>query len=222
MRALRRCAGATALLAVVLSAGVALAVLAAGSGPLPGDLAATRAVQDWPFPGEPFADLLRLFSGTELVLALGAVLAIAAWLQGRRRLALAFATGLVVMALLQFGVKEIVDRPRPSPNLVDLRAGFTSPGFPSGHTMSPTYLYGFLALVVCASALPAGIRMAVVAVVVAFLTLGGLANVYLGVHWASDVVGGYLWALAALIPSARAAIPVRRQASLAYTPLCGD
>ena len=192
-----------------LAAGIALALLAAGHGPLPGDLPATRAVQDWPFPGEPFADFLRLLSGTELALALGAVLAIAAWLRGERRLALALIAGLAAMALLQFGVKAIVDRPRPSPDLVDLRAGFSSPSFPSGHTMSPTFLYGFLALAVHASPLPAGIRTTVAIGVVSFLALGGLANVWLGVHWPSDVVGGYLWALAALLPAARAARPLR-------------
>lgn len=195
---------------VVLAAAMALAVLAALDDRLPGDLPATDAVQDWPFPGEPFADALRLLSGTEVVAGVGAVLAVIAWLAGRRRPALALAAGLALMVLLQFAVKEIVDRPRPTPDLVDLRAGYTSPSFPSGHTMSPTYLYGFLALAALASPLPRGLQVAAVALVAAFLLLGGLANVYLGVHWTSDVIGGYLWALLVLIPAARAAFPNRR------------
>lgn len=194
---------------VVLAAAIALAVLAGLDDRLPGDLSASSAVQDWPFPGEPFADVLRLLSGTEVVAGIGAVLAVIAWLAGRRRPALALAAGLAVMVLLQFAVKEIVDRPRPPPDLVDLRAGFTSPSFPSGHTMSPSYLYGFLAAATLASSLPRGLRAAAVAGVAAFLLLGGLANVYLGVHWTSDVIGGYLWALLVLIPAARAAFPSR-------------
>ena len=194
---------------VVLAAAIALAVLAALDDRLPGDLSATNTVQDWPFPGEPFADVLRLLSGTEVVAGVGAALAVIAWLAGRRRPALALAAGLAVMVLLQFGVKEIVDRPRPPPDLVDLRAGFTSPSFPSGHTMSPSYLYGFLAVAALASPLSWSLRVAVVAVVAAFLLLGGLANVYLGVHWTSDVIGGCLWALLVLIPAARAAFPSR-------------
>lgn len=194
---------------VVLAAAIALAVLAALDDRLPGDLSATSAVQDWPFQGGPFADALRLLSGTEVVAGVGAALAVIAWLAGRRRPALALAAGLALMVLFQFAVKEIVDRPRPSPDLVDLRGGFTSPSFPSGHTMSPSYLYGFLAVAALASSLPRGLRAAVVAVVAAFLLLGGLANVYLGVHWTSDVIGGYLWALLVLIPAARAAFPSR-------------
>ena len=190
-------------------AGIVLAALAAANDRLPGDLSATRAVQDWPFPGEPFSDVLRLLSGTELVVGIGAVLAVAAFLSGRRRPALALAVGLAVMVLLQFGVKEIVDRPRPDPMLVDLRAGFSSPSFPSGHTMSPTYLYGFLAAAALAFPLAGRIRAGIVSLVVLFLVLGGLANVYLGVHWTTDVIGGYLWALAVLVPAATIAFPNR-------------
>lgn len=194
---------------MALAAAIALAVLAAVEDRLPGDLAATGAVQDWPFPGEPFADVLRLLSGTEVVAAIGAVLAVIAWLAGRRRPALALAAGLAVMVLLQFLVKEIVDRPRPDAGLVDLRAGFTSPSFPSGHTMSPTYLYGFLATAALASSLATALRAGAAVVAALFLLLGGLANVYLGVHWTSDVIGGYLWALAVLIPTVRMAFPNR-------------
>ena len=190
-------------------AGIVLAALAAANARLPGDLSVTRTVQDWPFPGEPFSDVLRLLSGTELIVGIGAVLAVAAFLSGRRRPALALAVGLAVMVLLQFGVKEIVDRPRPDPMLVDLRAGFSSPSFPSGHTMSPTYLYGFLAAAALASPLAGRIRAGIVSLVVLFLVLGGLANVYLGVHWTTDVIGGYLWALAVLVPAAVVAFPGR-------------
>ena len=209
LRAFRAHAGAAALSGGALVAGIVLAAFAAGHGPLPGDLSASRTVQDWPFPGQTFSDVLRFISATEVVVAIGAVLAVVAWLAGRRRPALAFAAGLALLVLLQFLVKEFVDRPRPTPDLVDLRAGYTSPSFPSGHTMSPTYLYGFLVVALLAIPFPAGGRVAVATLVTAFLALGGLANVWLGVHWSSDVLGGYLWALAVLVPAATAAFPNR-------------
>ena len=206
---LRAHAGAATLGGGALAAAVVLAALVAAADRLPGDLAVTRTVQDWPFPGQAFADVLRFVSGTEFVVALGAALAVGLWLSGRRRPALALAAGVAVMVLLQFGVKEIVDRPRPSPDLVDLRAGFTSPAFPSGHTMSPTFLYGFLAAAALAAPFPATARLAALVAVAVFLALAGLANVWLGVHWFTDVIGGYLWALAVLVPAARAAFPTR-------------
>lgn len=209
MRALRAQAGAGVFWAGALLAGAVLTGFAAAHDRLPGDLPATRTVQDWPFPGEALSDIVRVLTGTEVVVAIGAVLAIAAWLTGRRRPALAFAAGLALVALIQFLLKELVDRPRPASDLVDLRAGFTSLSFPSGHTMSSTYLYGFLAAAPLATPMFRAFRFVVAGAVVAFLAFAGLANVYLGVHWSSDVIGGYLWALAVLMPAAWFAFPSR-------------
>ena len=75
--------------------------------------------------------------------------------------------------------------------------------------MSPTFLYGFLAAAALAAPLPATARLAALVAVAVFLALAGLANVWLGVHWFTDVIGGYLWALAVLVPAARAAFPTR-------------
>ncbi len=215
MRALRVHAGAWALCCSAIVAGVALAALAAAHDRLPGDLPATLAVQRWPFPGETLADALRALTATEVVLGLGTVLAGAAWLAGRRRQARVFGAGLVLVVLLQFSLKELVDRPRPAPDLVEVCAGFTSASFPAGHAMSATYLYGFLAVVALAASFPAPARAALAGLVALFLALAGLANVSLGVHWPSDVVGGYVWALAVLVPAARAAFPNRPYAALA-------
>ena len=68
----------------------------------------------------------------------------ALWLLGWRQQAVLLVAGVAVMALLQSGLKDLVDRPRPTADLVELRAGFSSPSFPAGHVMSPTVLYGFL------------------------------------------------------------------------------
>ena len=210
---MRARAAAVALTAGAVVAGVVLAALAATNDRLPGDLAAARAVQAWPFPGEPLADAVRFLTGTEVVVAIGAVLAVAAWLAGRRRPALAFAAGLAAVVALQFLLKEIVDRPRPAPDLVELRAGFSSASFPSGHTMSAAYFYGFLAIAALAAPVPVIARAVAAAALAVFLAVGGLANVWLGVHWPSDVIGGWLWALAVLAPAvsgARVAFPPDR------------
>ncbi len=193
-------------------AGVVLAILAASRDRLPGDLSATRTVQAWPFPGETFADIERALTGTEVVVAIGVALAVVAWLAGARRPAVIFVVGLALVVLLQFALKEIVDRPRPAPDLVEWRATFSSASFPAGHAMSPTYVAGFLAAALLAAPVSAAVRMTGVAVVIAFLGLAGLANVFVGVHWTSDVIGGYVWAVAVLVPAAAFAFPVRTPA----------
>lgn len=72
--------------------------------------------------------------------------------------------------------------------------GITSESYPAGHVMSPTVFYGYLLVTVAArERLPSLLRVFVGAVCAVVLSLTGIANVWLGVHWPSDVVGGYVW-----------------------------
>ena len=195
----------------LLAGALALSVAAAREPRLPGDLSISRAVQGWPFPGSGLSDVVRAVTTTEVVLAAGALLSLGLWLSGARRLALAFLVGLAVLPLLQQGLKDLVDRPRPTPDLVDVRAGFSSPSFPAGHVMSPTLLYGWVLYLCWRLPLPRAAATAGALASFAVLSLTGLVSVFLGVHWPSDVLGGYIWGLVLLLPLlALAGVPGRR------------
>lgn len=184
----------------LLAGCVVLSVLAAQHARLPGDLDLTQRLQDSVFPGLRLSKFVRAVTTTQVVLATGAAVAVALWLLGWRRQAVLLGVGLVALALLQSGIKELVDRPRPTPDLVELRAGFSSPSFPSGHVMSPTVLYGFLLCLAVALKPPLAVRAVVAGWSAFVLVLTGPANVYLGVHWPSDVVGGYTWGAVLVLP----------------------
>jgi len=190
---------------LVLAASLALSVMAAQHSRLPGDLPLTEWLQDSPFPGVGLSRAVRAVTATEVVLATGFVIAAALWLLGRQRQAVALVAALVVLPLAQHGIKEVVDRARPSPELVDVRAGFSSPSFPAGHVMSPTLLYGFLLYLSLRTGLPRIGRATAGAWSIAVLVLSAPANVYMGVHWPSDVLGGYAWGTALLLPAIFAA-----------------
>ena len=177
-----------------------MSVLAGLHSRLPGDLDITEWVQGSLFPGMGVSRLVRAVGSTEVVLGTGGGVAVVLWLLGRRRQAVLLALGLVVLPFLQHGLKELVDRPRPTADLVDLRAGFSSPSFPSGHVMSPTVLYGFLLYVSLWIALPRVLKAALLGWCAFMLVIAGPAQVYVGVHWPSDVVGGYAWAGVLLLP----------------------
>ncbi|MBI2913004.1 MAG: phosphatase PAP2 family protein [Chloroflexi bacterium] len=191
---------AGALWLALLGLTLALTFLAARHDTLPGDVGITTWAQGLAFPGEDFSDTVRAVVSTEVVLATGAAIALVLWLRGYRRQAILLAVGLVLLPLLAASIKDIVDRPRPSAELVDLRASFSSPSFPSGHVMSGTYLYGFLLYLSIALTLATTARWALGALSLFILVFNGPANVYLGVHWPSDVLGGYACALLLLGP----------------------
>jgi undecaprenyl-diphosphatase len=190
---------------VLLAGAIALSVLAGLHSRLPGDLDITEWLQDSLFPGMGVSRLVRAVGSTEVVLGTGGGVAVVLWLLGRPRQALLLAVGLVALALLQAGIKQIVDRPRPTEDpaiagLIDLRVGFSSPSFPSGHVMSPTLLYGFLLYLSPRMALPSALNLALLGWCAFVLVVAGPAQVYVGVHWPSDVVGGYAWAAVLLLP----------------------
>lgn len=186
--------------AAILAGSIALTVLAGASDRLPGDLDLLRRAQEPPVPGMPLSRFVRLITTTQVVLALGAALVAALWLGRRQRLAALLALGLIVLPILQTGLKEIVDRPRPPAELVDLWAGFSSDSFPSGHVMSGVFFYGFLFYASLVEAPAKVVGRLLAAASAAVLALVGWVNVYVGVHWPSDVVGGYGWGLTLLLP----------------------
>ena len=184
----------------LLAGAIALSVLAGLHSRLPGDLDIADWVQGSLFPGMGVSRLVRAVGSTEVVLGTGAVVAVVLWLMGWRRQALLLALGLLALPFLQHGLKQLVDRPRPTPDLVELRAGFSSPSFPSGHVMSAALLYGTLLYLSLRIALPSVLRLALLGWCAFMLVVSGPANVYVGVHWPSDVVGGYAWAAVLLLP----------------------
>lgn len=192
--------GAAALWLLLLVAAIGLTVLAAHKDNLPGDERLTDWLQDFSLPGRNLSDFVQTVTGTEVVLATGAAVALVLWQRGYRRQAVLLGAGLIVLAALHPLVKEIVDRPRPDPGLVKLRSGFDSSSFPSGHVMSATFLYG--TLLYFSIVLPLGTvpRLAVVAACLFLITMTPLTSIWLGVHWPSDVAGAWSWAFVLLLP----------------------
>ncbi|MFI7009524.1 phosphatase PAP2 family protein [Streptomyces sp. NPDC050145] len=92
--------------------------------------------------------------------------------------------------LLQQVLKTAVDRPRPVwPDPVD-SAHYAA--YPSGHAMTATVVLGLVLWLFRRHDAPVTLYRAALAVTVVSVLGVGLTRIWLGVHWPSDVLGGWL------------------------------
>jgi membrane-associated phospholipid phosphatase len=113
---------------------------------------------------------------------------------GLARLGLTWLVVLIGGGLWVDGLKNTFDRPRPPYN-----SEFTterSYSFPSGHAASSTVAYGMLAYCLALRWRTRRRRLALLVGCGSLVLLIGFTRVYLGVHYLSDVLGGYALALA--------------------------
>jgi undecaprenyl-diphosphatase len=92
-------------------------------------------------------------------------------------------------AALNIVLKSYFARPRP-PITTAVHAGFFA--FPSGHAMSSMVVYGTLAYLIARDTPGATTRALTISFAVVVILVIGLSRIYLGVHYATDVLGGYL------------------------------
>lgn len=167
---------------------------------LPLDVAISREFQDNPSPWLRISMLAISAPGIPLILW-ALILAAAAlfWKAGLRLEAVCLVALSAVSGLLNLALKLLIARPRPSGNLIHVFAITSGKSFPSGHVMAYIAFCGLLfsfSLLLFTD--KHWWRPILLVVCVLMIVLIGPARIYLGDHWASDVLGAYLIGLALL------------------------
>ena len=90
-------------------------------------------------------------------------------------------------------VKRLIKRPRPANELVSVVRVINEPSFPSGHVMHYTNFFGLLIYLLATNWRPGRLRNILIAICTTLILCIGPSRVYLGAHWPSDVMAGYLY-----------------------------
>jgi membrane-associated phospholipid phosphatase len=123
------------------------------------------------------------------------VLIVAGSIMAWRRLGM-WEAGLVLMTWLSSpidsGLKLVIDRPRPTPDLIRVFQDEPGNSFPSGHAFLAIVFWGLLAHLAFTRLQRRSLRGLVLSVSAVMILWIGASRVYLGAHWPSDVLGGYI------------------------------
>jgi membrane-associated phospholipid phosphatase len=128
-------------------------------------------------------------------------LALAIWLFIKRKRWQSLAVIVIGVGgfLITSFLKDFLKRARPPHPLIH---EYFSYSFPSGHASSSFIFNGLLAYIIIKSNLPRGWKLLITTFLILFSFLIGLSRIYLGVHYASDVIAGFcvgfLWLVFAI------------------------
>lgn len=107
-----------------------------------------------------------------------------------------FVISTLVASLITFGIKFVIDRPRPTKDLVNIVEQAQHQSFPSGHTAHYVVFFGFLIYIMLRfPEINKTLRVSVIILSLFLIVTVPLSRVYLGAHWFTDVGGGFVLGL---------------------------
>ena len=103
---------------------------------------------------------------------------------------------LGISVLLNQALKFIIQRPRPTEFRIINESGYS---FPSGHSMVSTAFYGFLIYLIYKNVKNKYLKWSLITLLSLVILTIGISRIYLGVHYTSDVIAGFLISVSYLI-----------------------
>ena len=141
---------------------------------------------------DPFLTKLMYFlsflGGEFTLLSSGFVVIFFAFKKHKKEAAL-FAFIVIFGYVLNSGLKQLLKIPRPDIDPIDISESYS---FPSGHAMNSFIFYSLLLYFTFQFTRNRGLRVLVAAFSIIIILLIGFSRLYLGVHYPSDVLAGFV------------------------------
>ena len=141
----------------------------------------------------PIAKFITNFGGAIFLIVLTIVLFIVI---KNKKIGVSIFSNLVIVTILNQLLKGILQRPRPTEYRIIEETGYS---FPSGHSMISMAFYGYLIYLIYKYVKNKYIKWTSIVVLSLLICTIGISRIYLGVHYTSDVLGGFLISISYLV-----------------------
>lgn len=141
----------------------------------------------------PIAKFITNFGGAIFIAVVAIFLAI---IIKNKKIGISIFVNLVMITGLNQLLKRILHRPRPTEYRIIQETGYS---FPSGHSMISMAFYGYLIYLIYKHVKNKYIKWISISLLSILICLIGISRIYLGVHYTSDVLGGFLISISYLV-----------------------
>ena len=141
----------------------------------------------------PIAKFITNFGGAIFLIVLTIILLISI---KNKKIGLSIFSNLAIITILNQLLKRILQRPRPTKYRIIEETGYS---FPSGHSMISMAFYGYLIYLIYKYVENKYVKWILISLLSVLICLIGVSRIYLGVHYTSDVLGGFLISISYLV-----------------------
>lgn len=145
---------------------------------------------------EPITSILKIITNLGGSYVLIAISLLSLFILKNKKIAVTINVNLIISTILNLILKNIIQRPRPEGYRLIGESGYS---FPSGHSMISMAFYGLLIYFIWKSVKNKKIKYISCTILSILILAIGFSRIYLGVHYASDVIGGFVISIAYLV-----------------------
>lgn len=113
-----------------------------------------------------------------------------------RKIGISIILNLGLSVSMNYTLKQILQRPRPTEYRIINESGYS---FPSGHSMVSMAFYGYLIYLIYKYVKNKYVKTILIMLLTILIVSIGISRIYLGVHYTSDVIAGFIVAISYLI-----------------------